>query len=124
MKETLINDRMSSLQKDVARKVAWEGGGLLLFSKPNKIYDTGTTGDLADQAQRHIDYFNKVALWNINQEIILQGIHAQKRIIKGLDAICENCGRHIPEARLQANRRATRCIACQEEYERTGKYWR
>ena len=97
---------------------------ILLHPKPYEIFYDGTSGDLADQAHRQIDYCTKMALKLINREIIRKGIHAQKRFSKGLYGICENCGRHIPEARLQANRRATRCISCQEEHENNGNCWR
>jgi RNA polymerase-binding transcription factor DksA len=42
---------------------------------------------------------------------------AQRRKAEGSYGICENCGRRISEARLEARPEATLCIDCQRERE-------
>ncbi len=44
---------------------------------------------------------------------------ALARISEGSYGLCESCGQGIPEARLQAEPTALRCVQCQELYERT-----
>ncbi len=41
------------------------------------------------------------------------------RLSEGSYGLCEDCGQRIPEARLQAEPTALRCVQCQELYERT-----
>lgn len=44
---------------------------------------------------------------------------ALARLSEGSYGLCEDCGQRIPEARLQAEPTALRCVQCQELYERT-----
>ncbi len=47
-----------------------------------------------------------------------EAVDALQRIRDGTYGICADCGKRIPAARLQVKPEATRCIACQAEYER------
>jgi DnaK suppressor protein len=42
---------------------------------------------------------------------------AMKRKAEGTYGICEDCGREIPKARLEAMPEATRCVDCQRKQE-------
>lgn len=44
---------------------------------------------------------------------------ALARLSEGSYGLCEDCGQRIPEARLEAEPTALRCIHCQELYEKT-----
>jgi DnaK suppressor protein len=44
---------------------------------------------------------------------------ALARLSEGSYGVCEDCGQRIPEARLEAEPTALRCIRCQELYEKT-----
>lgn len=44
---------------------------------------------------------------------------ALARLSEGSYGLCEDCGQRIPQARLEAEPTALRCIGCQELYERT-----
>jgi RNA polymerase-binding protein DksA len=44
---------------------------------------------------------------------------ALKRIQSGNYGECDDCGQPIPVARLKAEPTATRCVQCQERYEKT-----
>jgi DnaK suppressor protein len=44
---------------------------------------------------------------------------ALARLSEGSYGLCEHCGQRIPEARLQAEPTALRCVRCQELYEKT-----
>lgn len=47
-----------------------------------------------------------------------EAVHALERIRDGTYGICVDCRKEIPAARLQVKPEATRCVACQTEYER------
>jgi RNA polymerase-binding transcription factor len=44
---------------------------------------------------------------------------ALARINEGSYGLCESCGQEIPQARLEAEPTALRCVQCQELYEKT-----
>ncbi len=44
---------------------------------------------------------------------------ALARLSEGSYGLCEDCGQRIPEARLQAEPTAVRCVQCQALYEKT-----
>ena len=44
---------------------------------------------------------------------------ALARINEGSYGLCDSCGQEIPQARLQAEPTALRCVQCQELYEKT-----
>jgi RNA polymerase-binding transcription factor len=44
---------------------------------------------------------------------------ALARISEGSYGLCASCGQEIPQARLEAEPTAVRCVQCQELYERT-----
>ena len=44
---------------------------------------------------------------------------ALARLSEGSYGLCEDCGQRIPQARLEAEPTALRCIRCQELYEKT-----
>jgi RNA polymerase-binding transcription factor len=44
---------------------------------------------------------------------------ALARLSEGSYGVCEDCGQRIPQARLEAEPTALRCIQCQERYEKT-----
>ena len=43
---------------------------------------------------------------------------ALERLREGAYGICEGCGRRIPEARLEYQPAATRCVECQSQWDR------
>lgn len=47
-----------------------------------------------------------------------EAVDAMRRIRAGTYGTCADCQKKIPAARLQAKPEATRCVACQTEYER------
>lgn len=47
-----------------------------------------------------------------------EAVDALQRIHDGVYGICIDCNERIPAARLQIKPEATRCVACQTEYER------
>jgi YteA family regulatory protein len=67
-------------------------------------------GDLGSETfERQKD----LALWNNTREIRQRVDEALDHLDKGLYGICEDCGREIPEERLEAIPYTTLCVACQ-----------
>jgi DnaK suppressor protein len=48
-----------------------------------------------------------------------QAEHARELMAKGAYGVCEDCGQKIVPERLEALPEATRCIACQANWEKT-----
>jgi len=70
--------------------------------------------DEADIAQANQEHFERLALQR-QRDLMPQG--------EAL-AECEDCGEPIPEKRRQAAPGCTRCIGCQNHYERQQKEFR
>ena len=79
----------------------------------------GVTGDIADQSIS--DELADLSLAIIDRHVQeLRDIEAARaRIKKGTFGICEDCGDAIGFERLLAYTTARRCIACQQQRERT-----
>jgi DnaK suppressor protein len=60
-------------------------------------------------------------LGNIARQELRRVGRALTRIEAGEYGFCVDCGCEIPEARLAANPFAERCVACEEEHEKTGR---
>jgi len=46
-------------------------------------------------------------------------IEALDRLAKGTYGVCTDCGREVPEGRLEARPEAARCVACQAKADRS-----
>ncbi len=73
--------------------------------------DTDLAQALADRETTDL----LVQLLDQNRE---QVERALERLREGAYGICEGCGRPIPEARLQFQPAATRCVECQGQWDR------
>jgi len=79
------------------------------------------SADLIDRANESALLYNEFALETFRLERIAQAAHAYERAQKGMAGICEGCEKPIPSERLEWNPDATRCVKCQEEYEKMGR---
>jgi phage/conjugal plasmid C-4 type zinc finger TraR family protein len=68
--------------------------------------------DIIDLAQDRAEEILQDRVGNIQAEIRRQGV---------IDGFCEDCDSLIPAKRLEAAPWATRCIECQQEYEKASK---
>jgi phage/conjugal plasmid C-4 type zinc finger TraR family protein len=48
----------------------------------------------------------------------MEATEALRRMNVGMYGVCADCGHRIPAARLRVKPEATRCVACQTEFER------
>jgi DnaK suppressor protein len=78
------------------------------------VYDNHLADTATETYDRELDYTLEE-----NSEHVLSDIDAAlARIEEGTYGICMNCGKQIPEERLEARPWATLCIDCQRERER------
>jgi RNA polymerase-binding protein DksA len=78
------------------------------------VYDNHLADTATETYDRELDYTLEE-----NSEHVLADIDAAlKRIEDGSYGMCTNCGKQIPEERLEARPSATLCIDCRRERER------
>ena len=78
----------------------------------------GSDNHMADQAAPTLDRELDYTLEENSEHVLADIDAALKRIEDGTYGTCTNCGKEIPEERLEARPWATLCIDCQRERER------
>jgi YteA family regulatory protein len=97
--ENLHDDHQGTLSEEAGEETAYD----------NHLADTAT-----ETYDRELDYTLEE-----NSEHVLADIDAAlKRIEDGTYGTCTNCGKQIPQERLEARPYATLCIDCQRRRER------
>jgi RNA polymerase-binding protein DksA len=114
-------DRFHALLEEERRRVkaaidnihAEHPGSMSDESGEDAVYDNHLADTATDTYDRELDYTLEE-----NSEHVLSEIEAAlKRIEEGSYGQCTNCGRQIPEERLEARPYATLCIDCQRHRE-------
>jgi YteA family regulatory protein len=112
-REALLEERarveaaLQNLHEETAGTLSEDAGEETAYD--NHLADTAT-----ETYDRELDYTLEE-----NAEHLLAEIDAAlKRIEAGTYGICTNCGKQIPEERLEALPWATLCIDCQRDRER------
>lgn len=80
-----------------------------------------TMPDQADQAS--YDYDRNVGMRIRDREVrLIKKIkQALERLDEGTYGLCEECGEHIPEKRLEARPVTTQCVECKDDHEKRSK---
>ncbi|KIZ18252.1 TraR/DksA family transcriptional regulator [Streptomyces natalensis] len=78
----------------------------------------GAGDDEADTGSKNITREHELALASNAREMLHQTERALGRLDAGTYGLCENCGRPIGKARMQAFPRATLCVECKQKQER------
>ncbi|MET8826726.1 TraR/DksA C4-type zinc finger protein [Streptomyces sp. NPDC004610] len=78
----------------------------------------GAGDDQADTGTKNITREHELALAANAREMLLQTERALQRLDAGTYGLCENCGKPIGKARMQAFPRATLCVECKQKQER------
>ncbi|MFD0384220.1 TraR/DksA family transcriptional regulator [Streptomyces stramineus] len=78
----------------------------------------GAGDDQADTGTKNITREHELALAANAREMLLQTERALERLDAGTYGLCENCGKPIGKARMQAFPRATLCVECKQRQER------
>jgi RNA polymerase-binding protein DksA len=74
--------------------------------------------DEADTGTKNITREHEMALTANAREMLHQTERALERLEAGTYGLCENCGKAIGKARVQAFPRATLCVECKQKQER------
>ncbi|MFI2213517.1 TraR/DksA family transcriptional regulator [Streptomyces sp. NPDC020141] len=80
----------------------------------------GSGGDDADTGTKNITREHELSLAANAREMLEQTERALQRLEAGTYGVCENCGKPIGKARMQAFPRATLCVECKQKQERRG----
>ncbi|MGW4034043.1 TraR/DksA C4-type zinc finger protein [Streptomyces sp. NPDC004838] len=80
----------------------------------------GAGDDDADTGTKNITREHELSLAANAREMLEQTERALLRLDAGTYGICENCGKPIGKARMQAFPRATLCVECKQKQERRG----
>ncbi|MCI3154759.1 DNA-binding protein [Streptomyces sp. GB4-14] len=78
----------------------------------------GAGDDDADTGTKNITREHELALAANAREMLDQFERALQRLDAGTYGLCENCGKPIGKARMQAFPRATLCVECKQKQER------
>ncbi|MET9733577.1 TraR/DksA C4-type zinc finger protein [Streptomyces sp. NPDC006458] len=78
----------------------------------------GAGDDEADTGTKNITREHELALAANAREMLIQSERALERLDAGTYGLCENCGKAIGKARMQAFPRATLCVECKQKQER------
>jgi len=97
--ENLHEDHPGTLSDEAGEETAYD----------NHLADTAT-----ETYDRELDY----TLEENSEHVLAEIDAALKRIEDGTYGICTNCGKPIPEERLEARPWATLCIDCKRKRER------
>jgi YteA family regulatory protein len=89
-------------------------GSLTDDSGEETAYDNHLADTATETYDRELDY----TLEENSEHVLAEIDAALRRIEEGTYGICTNCGKPIPEERLEARPWATLCIDCQRERER------
>jgi RNA polymerase-binding protein DksA len=110
-----VRKQLDALARDLGREIddAEEQNAALKL-------DVGSegTGDEADAGTKTFEREHEMSLANNSRDLLLQVERALARLDAGTYGRCENCGRPIPKARLQALPAATLDVACKQREER------
>ncbi|WP_326690971.1 MULTISPECIES: TraR/DksA C4-type zinc finger protein [unclassified Streptomyces] len=78
----------------------------------------GAGDDDADTGTKNITREHEMSLAANAREMLYQTERALERLDAGTYGLCENCGKPIGKARMQAFPRATLCVECKQKQER------
>lgn len=78
----------------------------------------GAGRDPADVGSSNFERDQELSLHNNQRNMLDQTEQALKMLDAGTYGLCENCGKPIGKARLEAFPRATMCVACKQRQER------
>ncbi len=78
----------------------------------------GAGRDPADVGSSNFERDQELSLHNNQRKMLDQTEQAVRALEAGTYGYCENCGKPIGKARLEAFPRATMCVACKQRQER------
>ncbi|MFA5308564.1 MAG: TraR/DksA family transcriptional regulator [Dehalococcoidales bacterium] len=79
-------------------------------------------GKREEEATETLELEKRLALENRIRQELSQVEYALDKIEKGTYGLCDNCGKPIPPARLEALPQANLCLNCKELLAKNGKF--
>ncbi|MEU9609834.1 TraR/DksA C4-type zinc finger protein [Streptomyces sp. NPDC048057] len=110
----------AKLEGDVARLTAELTASEAALAGLMRDSGDGAGDDDADTGTKNITREHELSLAANAREMLEQTERALLRLDAGTYGICENCGKPIGKARMQAFPRATLCVECKQKQERRG----
>jgi DnaK suppressor protein len=109
----MLEEERSRVRAAIDNLHAEHPGSISDESGEDAVYDNHLADTATETYDRELDYTLEE-----NSEHVLSEIDAAlRRIDDGSYGRCTNCGRQIPEERLEARPYATLCIDCQRQRE-------
>ncbi|MEV6951426.1 TraR/DksA C4-type zinc finger protein [Streptomyces sp. NPDC051183] len=113
-----VDEARSELMSEVLRLRAELDASEVAISGLMRDSGDGAGDDQADTGTKNITRESELALAANATSMLEQTERALERLEAGTYGICENCGRPIGKARMQAFPRATLCVDCKQKQER------
>ncbi|MFD3718507.1 TraR/DksA family transcriptional regulator [Streptomyces sp. NPDC058674] len=113
-----VDDARSGLMSEVLRLRAELDASEAAISGLMRDSGDGAGDDQADTGTKNITRESELALAANATSMLEQTERALERLEAGTYGLCENCGRPIGKARMQAFPRATLCVDCKQKQER------
>ncbi len=111
---TAVRTRLSAEIEELAAEIA----AALTQAAEGTDLGEGAGDDQADAGAKTYEREHELALTNNSRDLLRQNERAIARIEAGTYGVCEDCGKAIGKARLQAFPRATLCVKCKQREER------
>ncbi|GLF94197.1 TraR/DksA family transcriptional regulator [Streptomyces yaizuensis] len=115
-----VAEARTELESDIARLNAELAASEAALAGLMRDSGGGSGGDDADTGSKNITREHELALAANAREMLEQTERALQRLDAGTYGVCENCGKPIGKARMQAFPRATLCVECKQKQERRG----
>ncbi|MGW1077748.1 TraR/DksA family transcriptional regulator [Streptomyces sp. NPDC002537] len=113
-----VSEARTELQSEVLRLRAEIAHSQEAISGLMRDSGDGAGDDQADTGTKNITREHELALAANAGEMLEQTERALERLDAGTYGLCENCGKPIGKARMQAFPRATLCVECKQRQER------
>ncbi|MGR4883585.1 TraR/DksA family transcriptional regulator [Streptomyces sp. LARHCF249] len=113
-----VDEARSELMGEVLRLRAELDASEVAISGLMRDSGDGAGDDQADTGTKNITRESELALAANATSMLEQTERALERLEAGTYGICENCGKPIGKARMQAFPRATLCVDCKQKQER------
>ncbi len=113
-----VEDARAELLSEVLRLRAELDASEVAISGLMRDSGDGAGDDQADTGTKNITRESELALAANASSMLEQTERALERLEAGTYGLCENCGKPIGKARMQAFPRATLCVDCKQKQER------
>ncbi|MEU9720944.1 TraR/DksA C4-type zinc finger protein [Streptomyces sp. NPDC047976] len=113
-----VAEARAELESEVLRLRAELDASEVAISGLMRDSGDGAGDDQADTGTKNITRESELALAANATSMLEQTERALERLEAGTYGLCENCGRPIGKARMQAFPRATLCVDCKQKQER------